>query len=669
MSAASAISMSDGNGVGASTSMLTPPSWHHEPSATGVCGTRRLWRAGRGRSADGIPCSGAFPRRAPPRRGRRGRRHRAARAGRDGARRRRRDRRQGPPARAGRHRHRQVAGLPRARGAARDGLGHADRRRHRDPRAPGPDRRPRHAAAGRVPRPAAGPAADLRPGQGAAQLPVRPQARGRLPRRRRRHPDVGGGGRPAGLTARRRGGAAARLGRGHRVRRPRRAGAGGVGAGLASGVGVSAEECLGGRCPMVSECFVERSREAARDVDVIVTNHSFMAIDAFEGRQMLPEHDVLVVDEGHELVDRVTSTITDEVTPGMVRAAAKRAGRQSDSSLDHGRGRRPARVGARAGPRGAAHRHPRLARPGPRPGARHRPRRAERAQAAAGRGARRRPPGGARRRRRGLRERLAHPRGARARRRVAQPRPAPWAGAAGRTDERGDARARQGLLRAHRGAHLGHARARWVVRRRRRHHRPARRGCAAPGAGSTSAARSPTPSRASPTWPGTCPRPAATAWPPRPSTRSRPWCVRPAVARWACSRRCARPRRPPRRCASGSPTSQGDIAFLCQGEDQISTLVRQFARDPRTCLFGTLSLWQGVDVPGSSCQLVIIDRIPFPRPTTRSPRRARRPSRGWAATASWRSRPRTRRCGWRRVRVASSDGPTTAASSRSSTTG
>ncbi len=97
-------------------------------------------------------------------------------------------------------------------------------------------------------------------------------------------------------------------------------------------VSVSAEECLGSRCPMVAECFVERSREAARDVDVIVTNHSFMAIDAFEGRQMLPEHDVLVVDEGHELVDRVTSTITDELTPGSVRAASKRAGRQADSA-------------------------------------------------------------------------------------------------------------------------------------------------------------------------------------------------------------------------------------------------------------------------------------------------------------------------------------------------
>jgi ATP-dependent DNA helicase DinG len=59
---------------------------------------------------------------------------------------------------------------------------------------------------------------------------------------------------------------------------------------------------------------------------------------------------------------------------------------------------------------------------------------------------------------------------------------------------------------------------------------------------------------------------------------------------------------------------EGDIGFLCQGEDQITTLVRQFARDPQTCLFGTLTLWQGVDVPGSACQLVIIDRIPFPRP-------------------------------------------------------
>ncbi len=97
-------------------------------------------------------------------------------------------------------------------------------------------------------------------------------------------------------------------------------------------VSVSAHECMGSKCPMVTQCFVERSREAAKEVDVIVTNHSFMAIDSFEGRQMLPEHDVLVVDEGHELVDRVTSTITDEITSAMVSTAARRAGRLAEST-------------------------------------------------------------------------------------------------------------------------------------------------------------------------------------------------------------------------------------------------------------------------------------------------------------------------------------------------
>jgi ATP-dependent DNA helicase DinG len=56
------------------------------------------------------------------------------------------------------------------------------------------------------------------------------------------------------------------------------------------------------------------------------------------------------------------------------------------------------------------------------------------------------------------------------------------------------------------------------------------------------------------------------------------------------------------------------LPVLCQGDDSTAELVRQFAADPGTCLFGTLSLWQGVDVPGDACQLVVIDRIPFPRP-------------------------------------------------------
>jgi ATP-dependent DNA helicase DinG len=57
-----------------------------------------------------------------------------------------------------------------------------------------------------------------------------------------------------------------------------------------------------------------------------------------------------------------------------------------------------------------------------------------------------------------------------------------------------------------------------------------------------------------------------------------------------------------------------DTPVLCQGDDSTAALVEQFAADPHTSLFGTLSLWQGVDVPGPSLSLVIIDRIPFPRP-------------------------------------------------------
>lgn len=57
-----------------------------------------------------------------------------------------------------------------------------------------------------------------------------------------------------------------------------------------------------------------------------------------------------------------------------------------------------------------------------------------------------------------------------------------------------------------------------------------------------------------------------------------------------------------------------DVPILCQGDDATGTLVKKFAEDEATTLFGTLSLWQGVDVPGPSLSLVILDRIPFPRP-------------------------------------------------------
>lgn len=99
-------------------------------------------------------------------------------------------------------------------------------------------------------------------------------------------------------------------------------------------VSVTAHECLGSKCPMVESCFVEQSRQTARTVDVVVTNHALLAIDAFEDRSILPEYDALVIDEAHELVDRVTSVVSDQLSPGMVTTAANRAGKQGGAAAD-----------------------------------------------------------------------------------------------------------------------------------------------------------------------------------------------------------------------------------------------------------------------------------------------------------------------------------------------
>ena len=96
-------------------------------------------------------------------------------------------------------------------------------------------------------------------------------------------------------------------------------------------VSVSARECLGAqRCPVAAECYSERVRARARTVDVVVTNHAMTAIDALEnGGQLLPEHDVLIVDEAHELADRVTAVATAELSAAVLHAASRRLRRSA----------------------------------------------------------------------------------------------------------------------------------------------------------------------------------------------------------------------------------------------------------------------------------------------------------------------------------------------------
>lgn len=101
-----------------------------------------------------------------------------------------------------------------------------------------------------------------------------------------------------------------------------------------SQVSVSARECIGvSRCPFGTDCFAERARDRAAGVDVVVTNHALLAIDAIGEANVLPEHDLLIVDEAHELVDRVTGVATAELSATSLGVAQRRAARVVDAEL------------------------------------------------------------------------------------------------------------------------------------------------------------------------------------------------------------------------------------------------------------------------------------------------------------------------------------------------
>jgi ATP-dependent DNA helicase DinG len=102
-------------------------------------------------------------------------------------------------------------------------------------------------------------------------------------------------------------------------------------------VSVSAQECIGAqRCPFGSRCFAEKARDAAGRADIVVTNHALLAIDATSEIDVLPDHDVVIIDEAHDLVDRVTSATTGELSGPAVDTAARRAGRLTESAAMEG---------------------------------------------------------------------------------------------------------------------------------------------------------------------------------------------------------------------------------------------------------------------------------------------------------------------------------------------
>ncbi len=94
------------------------------------------------------------------------------------------------------------------------------------------------------------------------------------------------------------------------------------------GVSVTGRECIGAsRCSFAQDCFSEIAKENAKVADLVITNHALLAIDAIEGLPVLPEHVAVIVDEGHELIDRATGAVTKQISPAIIQRCANAAKR------------------------------------------------------------------------------------------------------------------------------------------------------------------------------------------------------------------------------------------------------------------------------------------------------------------------------------------------------
>ena len=424
-------------------------------------------------------------------------------------------------------------------------------------------------------------------------------------------------------------------------------------------VSVPAPECIGAqRCPFGSSCFAEKAREAAGQADIVVTNHALLAIDALEDYPVLPEHDVVIIDEAHDLVNRVTTQAAADLSAAAPETAARRCGRLvSQDAVGRLRAAgetisqlfpdvREGRMDMLAEPLAVALTALRDAAAGCAAEVRAAAKEAgeDAGELAAGRAALAVLDDMQR-----TAERILAAFGPD----IAARREVVWMDRPLVPDPRRPATLRVAPLE------VGGLLAERLFRRRRvvltsatlalgGSFQPLARqwglpapaaGVPAPGAevaGSADGAESTGGEQGELdsvragglTWTGLdvgspfnhprsgilyvarqLPPPGRDGLPAEYLTELREL-ITAAGGRTLglfSSMRAARQ-------AAADLRAEIDQPLLCQGDDATAELVRQFAADEPTCLFGTLSLWQGVDVPGPSLQLVVIDRIPFPRP-------------------------------------------------------
>jgi ATP-dependent DNA helicase DinG len=92
-------------------------------------------------------------------------------------------------------------------------------------------------------------------------------------------------------------------------------------------VSVGPRECPGaGHCPKGDSCFAEQARRRAADADVIIVNTHLYGMHLASGAAVLPEHEVVIVDEAHQLEDTIAATAGLELTGGRFAHLARTVG-------------------------------------------------------------------------------------------------------------------------------------------------------------------------------------------------------------------------------------------------------------------------------------------------------------------------------------------------------
>jgi ATP-dependent DNA helicase DinG len=96
----------------------------------------------------------------------------------------------------------------------------------------------------------------------------------------------------------------------------------------------SGRECVGAdECRFGSECFAVNAKAKAQTADIVVTNHTLLAIEIVDSHPILPERDAIILDEAHEFMDRTTQAVTEELTSGRIARAANMVRRHMPGKL------------------------------------------------------------------------------------------------------------------------------------------------------------------------------------------------------------------------------------------------------------------------------------------------------------------------------------------------